>query len=201
MKKLLAILFATALLTAAGAQETDLPRYTGFAVGAHFLNQYAVGDWADYAKANIGGGISAEYTIPLELPANLDLGASVRAEAAHTLLKSDSPLESDNELRFGAGVWLRVPFALAGQAFAFQPEVAYLYDLHHAEGKDGAKTDGWYGDSTLSIALALRYTLPPLTNLEVELAPLYTVALEKEGNSVHNLGFRLGAVWHINKAE
>ena len=129
MKKLILILLTPLLITAAFAQSDggtgekapalvffsdEVPRYTGFAVGAHFLNQYALGDWADFATANIGAGLDAEYTLPAFLPKNIDLGASLRGEFAHVFPKADGTLKSDDQLNFSLGAWLRLPFLLAG---------------------------------------------------------------------------------------
>lgn len=215
MKKLILILLIPLLITAAFAQSDggtgekstafaffsdEVPRYTGFAVGAHFLNQYALGDWADFATANIGAGLDAEYTLPAFLPKNIDLGASLRGEFAHVFPKADGTLKSDDQLNFSLGAWMRLPFLLAGQTFAFQPELSYGLILHHAKGQNGSSVDGWFSDSALSLALGLRYIAPvdSLKNLEFELAPTYTFSPEKENRSMNCLGFRLGAVWHFD---
>lgn len=215
MKKFITVLLTPLLITAAFAQSDggagekspalvflsdEVPRYTGIAAGAHFLNQYALGDWADFATANIGLGLDAEYTLPAFLPKNLDLGASLRGEFAHVFPKSGGTLESDNQLNFSLGAWLRMPVLLSGQTFAFQPELSYGLILHHAKGRNGATADGWYSDSALSLALGLRYMAPveSLRSIEFELAPTYTFSPEKGGNSVNYLGFRLGAVWHFD---
>lgn len=215
MKKLILILLMPLQITAAFAQSDggpgekspafvffsdEVPRYTGFAVGAHFLNQYALGDWADFATANIGAGLDTEYTLPAFLPKNIDLGASLRGEFAHVFPKADGTLKSDDQLNFSLGAWLRLPFMLAGQTFAFQPELSYGLILHHAKGQNGSSVDGWFSDSALSLALGLRYmaSVESLKNLEFELAPTYTFSPEKENRSMNYLGFRLGAVWHFD---
>ena len=207
-KQLLSVLLAVSLISSFSAQETAaeeidsaVPRYTGFSVGAYFLNQYALGDWSDFANANIGGGLGAEYTLPQFLPFNIDLGASIRSEFAHVFPKSGSTLKSDDQLNFSLGAWLRFPFLLAGQSFAFQPELSYGVILHHAKGQNGSAVDGWFTDSTLTLALGLRYTARAefLKNIEFELSPVYTFSPEKENKIVNYLGFRMGAVWHFNK--
>ncbi len=216
MKKLSLILLTPLMIAAAFAQESEgteqktpalelfsdeVPRYTGFAVGAHFLNQYALGDWADFATANIGAGLDAEYTLPVFLPKNIDWGISGSAEFAHVFPKADGTLKSDDQLNFSLGAWMRLPFLLAGQTFAFQPELSYGLILHHAKGQNGSTVDGRFIDSSLSLALGLRYIAPvdSLKNLEFEFAPTYTFSPEKESKSVNYLGFRLGAVWHFDR--
>ena len=171
---------------------------TGIAVGAHVLNQYALGDWAEYAKANIGVGADFEYTLPLNLPKELALGTSIRVEYSHTLPKADSTLARDDSIRLSAGLFCRIPFAISSQNFAIQPEVGYMADLHNVEARNGSSANGWFVDSALTFALGLRYLLPvDITNLELELAPLYNMNPEKNGFSMNNLGFRFGALYRL----
>ena len=81
----------------------EVPRYEGFALGASFINQWALGEYSDYASCNFGGEVDAEYTLPLVLPNNLDLGISARADFLVVSPKSGSTLKSENEMRFSGG--------------------------------------------------------------------------------------------------
>ena len=38
----------------------EVPRYEGFALGASFINQWALGEYSDYASCNFGGEVDAE---------------------------------------------------------------------------------------------------------------------------------------------
>ena len=199
MKKLIAILLSSVVLVATGAAESDVPRYTGFAVGASFLNQYPLGDWKDFAKSNIGGGLSAEYTLPEFLPFNLDLGAAFHADFSHTSPKSDGTLESHDELRFSLGAFLRLPFSLFGQNFAFQPEIDCGLDLARVVGQNGSSLDEWQTGNIISVQPALRYMIPvkAIDTVEFEASPLLTISPEKE-SVITNIGYRIGFVWHVS---
>ncbi len=178
----------------------EVPRYENFAVGAFFNNVYAVGGWSNYAITNLGGGLDVEYTIPPFLPLNMDLGASLHLDFGHTIPKSGTTLKSHNDIRTGLGVWLRLPFALGSQNFAFQPELQLGLGINNVESQNGASAEGWYLDMVYMITPALRYVVPveALNSLEIEAAPVISISPENSGYTVGNIGFRLGAVFHIN---
>ena len=198
IKKGLAALLGTAMFLACAAAGAEAKQYEGVAVGLSVMNQYPLGDWGDYAKTNIGGGLAAEYTLPHFLPLSIDLGASFRFEFAHTLPKSDTTLKSHNEIRAAAGLFFRIPFAIGGCTLALQPEVAVGASLNNTEGQNGAKASGWYTDTLIMVAPSVRFVPPAeaLSHIEFEIAPLWTMSLE-DSNTVNNIGFRLGGVWHF----
>ena len=198
IKKKLSALLGAAMFLACASAGAEAKQFEGVGVGLSVLNQYPLGDWGDYAKANIGGGLAAEYTFPHFLPASIDLGASVRFEFAHTLPKSDTTLKSHNEIRASGGLFFRIPFAVGGSTLAFQPEVAVGASLNNTEGQNGAKASGWYTDTLIMVAPSVRFVPPAeaLSHIEFELSPLWTMSLE-DSNTVNNIGFRLGGVWHF----
>ena len=178
-------------------KNSDLPRYKGFAIGGDVFGQFPIGDYSQFANANIGLSLAGEYTFPLNLPMNMDLGAGIRAEYGHVFPKSNTSLKSDEEIRAFANIWLRIPFKLFNQYFAFQPEVGggisnffTKYQIKETE------RNGTYLSPFISIAPSLRWIPSALQNLEVELAPLFTIVPEKE-KTTKMLGLRLGAIWHF----
>lgn len=193
----LAALFAAFFAIEAPAQAA---RYKGVAVGAAIKNQYPLGDWADYAAANLGLSVFAEYTIPAFLPKSLDLGASVRFDYDHTFPKIGSTLSQYEGLTASAGFWLRIPFCVKGHTLAFQPEISYGLNFAFAKGKDGTVLDDLYLSQSICFAPALRYVAPAeaLKNMEFELSPLWTIMPQRDGGLIQTIGFRLGAVWHLN---
>lgn len=176
-----------------------VPRFEGFAAGAFFNNQYALGGWSDFALTNFGAGFDAEYTVPVFLPYNMDLGASLHLDFNATFPKKDTTLKSHNDIRLYAGAFLRIPFTFLGQNFAFQPEIGYGMDFSHAVGQKGSQANGWYADQTIVFAPALRYMAPvkALSSVEFELSPYWTISPEQKGEAMNFLGFRIGAVWHF----
>ena len=210
-KNLLSLLAALLVVSSLAAQEEastkepslvffsdEVPRYTDLAVGVFGTNQYGLGGWGDFAPAMLGGGISLECTLPEFLPKNLDLGFSIHVDYAHIFPNKDSTLKRGDDICAIFAVWLRIPFLLFGQRFAFQPEFGYGVIFHNAEGQNGSKGTGWYKDSVISVAPAFRWIVPKLDTIEIEAAPLYTFATEKENRSLNQLGFRLGIIWHVD---
>lgn len=198
MKKFFVILAAAFLLPfMLTSNENEATRYEGFAVGAYFSNSYAAGDWAKYVTAGIGGGLTAEYTLPVEISL-FDIGITVRAEYDALLPASDSIVESGFDLMILPGAFLRFPIYLDGVTAAFVPEVSYGVVMHNLKGKDKADIDGLYTDQLLSIATGIRLSVPKLEQLEVEVSPLCLLGFEKSGVLVQP-GFRAGALWHLAK--
>ena len=178
-------------------KNSDLPRYKGFAIGGDVFGQVPIGDYAQFANANIGLSLAGEYTFPLNLPKNMDLGIGIRAEYGHVFPKSDTSLKSDEEIRAFANLWLRIPFKLFNQYFAFQPEVGggisnffTKYQIKETE------KSGTYLSPFISIAPSLRWIPSSLQKLEVEFAPIFTIVPEKD-KTTNMLGLRLGAIWHF----
>ncbi len=176
---------------------SELPRYKGFAIGGDVFGQFPIGDYAQFANANIGLSLAGEYTFPLNLPKNMDLGIGIRAEYGHVFPKSDTSLKSDEEIRAFANLWLRIPFKLFNQYFAFQPEVGggisnffTKYQIKETE------KSGTYLSPFISIAPSLRWIPSSLQKLEVEFAPIFTIVPEKD-KTTNMLGLRLGAIWHF----
>ena len=198
MKKSFLVLVAALVLPfMLSAKENETTRYEGLALGAYFSNSYAAGDWSKYVVAGIGGGVTAEYTLPLELSL-FDLGISLRAEYDALLPAKDSIVESAFDIIVLPGAFLRFPIYLEGVTAAFVPEVSYGVVMHNLKGKDKADIDGLYTDQLLSIATGIRLSVPKLEQLEVEVSPLCLLGFEKNGVLVQP-GFRAGALWHLAK--
>ena len=70
----------------------EVPRYEGLALGGFVTNQWALGKYSEFALCNIGGGLDGEYTLPLVLPKNIDLGLSVHFDFEHVIPKKNTTL-------------------------------------------------------------------------------------------------------------
>lgn len=198
MKRLficISILFLGVALFA--EKNSDLPRYKGFAIGGDVFGQFPIGDYSQFANANIGLSLAGEYTFPLNLPMNMDLGAGIRAEYGHVFPKSNTSLKSDEEIRAFANIWLRIPFKLFNQYFAFQPEVGGGFSNFFTKYQiNESEKSGTYLSPFISIAPSFRWIPSALQNLEVEFAPIFTIVPEKD-KTTNMLGLRLGAIWHF----
>ena len=198
MKRLLILLlyiFTGAFLFA--REDSVPPHYQGFAFGGGLFTQFPLGDYSDFAAMNLGASLAGEYTLPLELGNNVDLGLALRAEFGHVFTKSGTPLKADEELRAFAAFWTRIPFMLGNQFFAFQPEVgagvSTFFSKYEVSGKEKKAT---YISPLVSTALSFRWIPQSLQKLEIEAAPLFTLVPEKD-KATMMLGLRLGAVWHF----
>ena len=198
MKKYFLVLVAALVLPLMlSAKENEATRYEGLAVGAYFSNSYAAGDWSKYVVAGIGGGVSAEYTLPFEISV-FDIGISLRAEYDALLPAKDSVVESAFDIMILPGAFLRFPIFLDGVTAAFVPEVSYGLVMHNLKGKYNSDIDGFYTDQLISIATGLRLSVPKLEALEVEVSPMCLLGFEKSGVLLQP-GFRAGALWHFSK--
>ena len=178
-------------------EDSQVPRYEGFAAGGGLFAQFPLGDYSDFSMLNLGASLAGEYTLPLELGNDIDLGLAARAEFAHVFPKSGTPLKSDEELRVYGALWTRVPFMLGNQFFAFQPELgAGLSTFFSKYEVSGSQKSGSYVSPLISAALSLRWIPRSLSKLEVEAAPVFTIVPEKE-KAAMMLGLRLGAIWHF----
>ena len=130
----------------------------------------------------------------------MDMGASVRIDYDHSFTKGT--LERYEGVTASAGLWLRIPFAIKNQSFAFQPEISYGLNFAFAKGKDGTALDDLYLSQSICVAPALRYVAPAeaLKNMEFELSPLWTIMPQRDGGLIQTIGFRFGALWHFGKS-
>ena len=171
----------------------------GFAIGGDVFGQWPIGDYSKIANANFGLSVTGEYTFPLSLPLNMDLGAGIRAEYGHVFPKADANLKSDEEIRAFANIWIRIPFKLFNQNFAFQPEAGGGISTFFTKYQNkGTEKNAAYLSPLINIAASLRWMPAALQNLEIELAPVLTIIPEKD-SSTNMLGLRLGAIWHFKK--
>ena len=207
MKKLLALGFVILAFSIAFAQENekepfivfssdDVPRYEGLAVGGHWLNQWPMGVYADFAQMSLGGGVDAEFTFPLNLPKNLDLGLGVHGDFLHVIPKPETTLKSDEETRISIGFWGRLPFMVGSLPMAFQPEIFAGYSVFFTEAQDGATANGPYNGVLIGASPALRIMPPFMKNFEIDLAGVFTITPEDEEYSMM-LGYRFGLIYHI----
>ena len=187
--------------------DPSVPVFSDFAVGGFLTNQYGLGEWGKFALTTLGIGLDLEYTLPITFPKNMRLGISQHVDYAHIFPKKGSNLKRGDDVSFSIGAFYRMPFSLFGQPFAFQPEISYAIYLHNVDGQNLSKASGWYSDQALVFAPALRWMPSKISKLpewarnsfELEFSPVYTISIEHD-HTLNQLGFRLGAVWHIKGA-
>ena len=187
-----ALLFIFAKLT---AQQNEPVRYEGAGLGVYFCNSYPAGKWSEYVKASVGGGLTADYILPIDLGV-IDLGINLKAEYAGLVPKATDIIISANDITFAPGVFCRIPFSLGKFNAAFVPVISYGIVVHSIKAKQESKVTGVYRDQTFCLSPALRFCIPNMQNLEVELAQISSFAFE-DSNVVMQMGFHLGAIWYF----
>ena len=191
VKKLTAAVLAAAACMSTGAFAEV--RYKGLGAGGYFLHQFPLTNYADYAKQSLGGGLTGEYTFALDRP--YDFGLSLRVDGSHVIPKKDTALDKENNIGATGGIWLRAPFRLWNLELAFQPEIAYGVVVRMADGR----ADGTYVDQQLVVTPGFRFVPFPetLRPLEIEAAPLFSLAFENHRHQLGQAGYRIAAVWHF----
>lgn len=198
MKKyFLALVFVLVLPFMLSAKENNAIRYKRFAVGTYFSNSYATGNWANYVKTSLGGGITVEYTLPLKIN-SFDLGVSLKSEFDALIPVSNGVLGSAFDIVVLPGAFLRYPFDFNKVTFALVPEVSYGFVMHNLKGRDNSSVSGVYLDQMISISAGMRLTVSSIKKLEFEAAPLCLICLEKS-NILIQPGYRIGALYHFTK--
>lgn len=153
-----------------------------------------LGDYVDIAKSGVGGGVRAEYTF-LNLKA-IDLGFSGGAEYTAILPQKNCFLKSNNDLIVLCGFLIRYPIG----NFSFVPQFDYGAMVHFAKDNQNTKNDKAYIDSLLRVEIGVRYRLPKIQNLEIEITPVLSVCPENENKILTQFGVHFGTVWtFLNK--
>lgn len=188
------IVFLFSLLSLASFSVSAKEGKDGLGLGISFIDQVPVGDYANFVRDTIGGGLTVEAALPLPL-SFMELGVSGRIDYLHSLPKKGLTLSADDEMRFYAGAWLRVPFEIHGVQFAVQPELGYGLSVYKTDGQKGAKASGCYAGNLISFAPSLRWIPLESRRLEVELSPLFTWVYERPPYVVAETGARLGILF------
>lgn len=199
MKKLLGILFTGLLLTSfITAQEIDInDSNKGIRVGADVKWQPVLGELSNYVSSSIGGGIVAEFDLPVLDVENIVLGIPVHADFGVNPVKSEL-LKSMMNAQISSGIYGR--FLLLDNEFIIQPELNYGISMVFPSvvPGNGNELDAIYVDQMLQFSLGFRYAPKAINDgfMEFELAPVYTLCLEN-ANVVQAVGGRLGVLFKI----
>lgn len=158
-------------------------------VGGAFSWQAAMGDLNDFVSNYLGGGMEAEYDLPL-LPV-MKPGFSVKVRGNSGFLKDDI-LSYLWNLQLAPGIYAR--FEFFNNQVVIQPGLNYGVQLNFpkANSKYNNKLDKVYADQMLEGSLSLRFSPANLLNGKIELGvtPFYVFGPEKN-SSAHYAGAEL----------
>ncbi len=151
------------------------PLMADIRVGGYGLNQFALGDYADYALCTAGGGAVLEAAVPLPFLRNF--GLSLRAQGNWVFPQVES-LSSYYNAAALAGAWLRIPIS---PGIYFQPEFAYGVWLHSLTKKEGySGEDGLFVDQALQVQANISFSFAQ-EKFTLAFGPTYTILFEDAG--------------------
>ncbi|MEE0878225.1 MAG: hypothetical protein UH788_03010 [Treponemataceae bacterium] len=148
--------------------------------GIYGYNEYALGNFKEYSKTALGGGLNFDVQFSSKFP----LGIGLRAQGGYNFEENDSIDKYWNLAALGA---LHYRFFLPS-GFMIKPTVEYGIWTHSL---NTAKVDSgkhFQLDQVLQVALPFEWTNGSFV---FSLAPLYTLIFEKT-EPLHQIGFRLG---------
>jgi len=178
-----AVFLAAAVWCAAASAQVN--------VGVYGVNQYALGTYASYALGTAGGGVAAEYALPLLFLKNF--GIAARVQAAGVIPASGSGMSAGWDASAAAGAWVKFPFR---HGLSLQPEADWGVWLDSLDGT-------LYADQLIQLSCAVRYApeKPEEGRLTFELAPVYTFMPEQDTYAVNMAGIRAGVLCRLGHAK
>lgn len=197
MKKLLLSLGLSIFLLGSvfAQEEAAAPAYNNnfsFRLGAEAVVQPVLGDLKDYIGLSYGGGLKAEFDLPIVLPEVIDLGIPVSIYGFGNTIKDDV-LSSVASLQLSTGFYVRIN--LANNNFVLQPELDYGMAMYFPKANPayGNTLNTVYIDQIVQFGLGFCYVPQNVMegDLEFTFTPLYCLSLEKEYLG-HYLGAKLG---------
>ena len=194
MKRIVTVLlasFAVCALPLAAQNAAKLPA-PSFRAGLFGSGEASLGDYASYIGARAGGGLSAEFALPLFGGKS---GVSVEAQGCRLFASSDKVSGGWSGAAF-AGVWYYLP--LGKSAFAFQPELSAGVVVRGIQTKTDMQDmpEKVYTDFAVQLAPSFRFAPVSLKGFEFELSPVYTI-IPVQGNAEQFLGGRIGVRYQV----
>ncbi|MBR5401181.1 MAG: hypothetical protein IK102_05140 [Treponema sp.] len=162
------------------------------AIGVYFCNSYPAGNWAEYIKTSIGGGINVEYKLPLNLD-KADLNLNLRVESTALISKDTGVIKTSCDSSIMPGIFINIPFSIESLSFSFVMELSYGFVAHLIKSDE---VSGIYIDQQLCISPGIRFYTPNYEKIVFELAPFSSFAFEQSG-VIMQAGFRTGIIWHF----
>lgn len=170
----------------------SMSNLTAQGIGAYFCNSYPAGKWAEYIKTSVGGGISAEYKLPLNFDI-VNIGFNLRTEYTALIPKDLNKINSGSDATIIPGVFVSIPFSIGSLNASFVTELSYGIVVHKIKLDEASDI---YIDQLICVSPGLRFYTPNYEKLMWEFAPFSTFAFEKSG-VIMQAGFRLGTIWHF----
>ena len=156
----------------------------GLEVGLNLNNQYAIGDFSEYAKATFGGEVFVNYVLPKKIVKIKNLGVNAAFGIAKVFPNGNYVEKfSQNYFSFGAFYLINLT-----KNFQIKPKLNLGMINHKFVG--GYEMKNNYSDFMISASCDLRYLWK--YNLIFNVSPVYTFVPVKDG-TINYFGVKFGA--------
>ena len=160
----------------------------GLEVGLNLNNQYAIGDFSEYAKATFGGEVFVNYVLPKKIVKNKNLGVNAVFGIAKVFPNGNYVEKfSQNYFSFGAFYLINLT-----KNFQIKPKLNLGMINHKFVG--GYEMKNNYSDFMISASCDLRYLWK--YNLIFNVSPVYTFVPVKDG-TINYFGVKFGASYRF----
>jgi len=156
----------------------------GLEVGLNLNNQYAIGDFSEYAKATLGGEVFVNYVLPKKIVKIENLGVNAAFGIANVFPNGDY-VEKFSQNCFSFGVFYLFNFR---GYFQLKPQLNLGMIIHKFEG--GYLMKDSYSDFMIIAAFDARYFWK--YNLIFNVSPVFIFVPVKDG-LINYFGFKIGA--------
>lgn len=196
MRKIFGIILAVLLFTSAGYSQKINGEFE-FRLGGNFQYMPVLGELSNYSSSSIGGGVKAEFDLPVFISDIFEIGIPVNASFGANLLKTDL-LKSMMNMQFTSGFYGR--FTLLYGNLIIQPELDYglALTLPKVNPLYPNEMASVYADQSFQVVVGFRYAPEEIDFglMEFELAPVYTLCIENK-KLVHYIGGKVGVMFRV----
>ena len=160
----------------------------GLEVGLNLNNQYAIGDFSEYAKAALGSEVFVNYVLPKKIVKIENLGVNAAFGIAKVFPNGNYVEKfSQNYFSFGAFYLINLT-----KNFQIKPKLNLGMINHKFVG--GYEMKNNYSDFMISASCDLRYLWK--YNLIFNVSPVYTFVPVKDG-TINYFGVKFGASYRF----
>ena len=160
----------------------------GLEFGINLINQYAIGDFSEYAKATFGGEVFVNYVLQKKLFKIENIGVNAAFGFANVFPNGNYVEKfTQNYFSFGAFYLINLP-----KSFQLKPQLNLGIINHKFSGGYSMKDS--YSDFMIYTSCDLRYIWK--YNLIFNVSPVFTFVPVKDG-VINYLGVKLGASYRF----
>lgn len=182
------IVFALCICGIFAEDGENAKKKLGLEVGFNLINQYAIGDFSEYAKANLGGEAFVNYLLPKKLVKIDNLGVNAVFGYSNVFPNGDY-LEKFSQNYFSFGAFYL--FNFCGN-FQLKPQLNLGMIIHKFVGGYSMKDS--YSDFMFCASCDFRYFWK--YNLIFNVSPVFTFVPVKDG-VINYLGVKLGVSYRF----